>query len=191
MALTLKQVGLWLLLSGLVVGAAIAGRIDQVQVDRDGKQYQLAISSYLDVPVADLRALLTDYPEVAKANSAVESLEVISAKPAGATRIRATLKVCIWFYCRSLKQTQDMLLLSPGHLEATIVPAESDFQYGKADWLMRGERDGSRLLFTAKLTPDFWVPPLIGPYVIKKKMRKEAIETVQGIERLVLQQIKQ
>ena len=46
------------------------------------------------------------------------------------------------------------------------------------------ENEGSRLIFFAALTPDFWVPPLIGPYIIKKKMREEAVETVLGLERL-------
>ena len=81
-----------------------------------------------------------------------------------------------------------MTLLGNGHLHADVIPSESDFKYGHADWRMTVEGKGSRLLFSAALTPDFWVPPLIGPYVIKKKMREEAIETVLGLERLAANQ---
>ena len=34
------------------------------------------------------------------------------------------------------------------------------------------------------MEPDFWVPPLIGPWVIKRTMREQAITTSEGIERL-------
>lgn len=174
-----------MVLLGASIGfGASAGGIDNVAVSKDKGQYKISVSSHLDIAQPELRKLLTNYPLVAQSNPAVKSLEVVSESPAGVTRIKATLKVCVWFYCRQLKQTQDMTLLGNGHLHADIIPSESDFKHGHADWRMMVEGEGSRLLFSAALTPDFWVPPLIGPYVIKKKMREEAIETVLGLEHL-------
>lgn len=182
--MALKNRLYWVFVCCLFGQPALAGQIEQVQVERESNQYRLSISSQLAMPLAELQQLLTNYELVAQANPAIKSLEVESQTLDGITRIKATLRVCIWFYCRSLQQTQNMQLVKPGHLVADLIPAESDFRYGRADWLMSDHATGSHLTFSAALTPDFWVPPLIGPYVIKKKMREEAIETVLGLERL-------
>ena len=99
-------------------GPLSAGTIDHVAVDKTGEQYQITVSSWLNISQAGLRKLLTNYPLVANANPAVKSLQVLSASDTGVTRIQAELKVCIWFYCRKLKQTQDMTLLDDSHLRA-------------------------------------------------------------------------
>jgi hypothetical protein len=32
--------------------------------------------------------------------------------------------------------------------------------------------------------PDFWIPPLIGPWLIKRKLLSETLETVDNLEQL-------
>lgn len=131
-----------------------------------------------------LLALLTDYPRVSKANDSIQSVEVLPAPAADVTRLKAHLKICVWFYCRQLAQVQDMSLLGTGHLQAVMLPEQSDYKYGLANWRMISEGQGSRLLFDVTVEPDFWVPPLIGPAIIKRKLKQEAVETVVGIEKL-------
>lgn len=177
------SVVLWLGLS-LLAGAAQAGKVDHVAVSDDAGVYSVSVSAWLDLSQPELLRLLTDYERVIQANAAIKSVVTLPAPAEDITRLKAELEICVWFYCRALKQVQDMELLGAGYLQATMLPELSDYKSGHARWRMIAEGSGSRLLFDVTVEPDFWVPPLIGPAVIKHKLRKEAVETVIGIERL-------
>ena len=62
---------------------------------------------------------------------------------------------------------------------------QSDLRHGYARVDMWQESEGTRILIRSEVEPDFWIPPLIGPWVIKKKLRSEALETVRNLERFV------
>lgn len=168
----------------LVVSSAQAGRVDHVAVGYDKGVYQVAVSSWIALSQAELVELLTDYEKVSAANEAIKEVTILPSPAEGVTRLAATLEVCVWFYCKKLKQVQDMTLVSAGLLEAKMLPEQSDYKFGEASWHMITEHEGTRLMFNVAVEPDFWVPPLIGPMVIKRKMREEAVETVEGIEAL-------
>lgn len=167
--------------------AGIAGRVDHVDVAKQQERYEVFVSAWINLPQPALRDLLTDYLTVSQANASIKSVTVLPSPAAGITRLAAELEVCVWFFCRRLQQVQDMQLVSAGLLEAHVLPEQSDYKYGHASWRMIAEADGSRLLFAVSIEPNFWVPPLIGPAVIKRKLRQEAIETVQGLEALAFQ----
>ena len=69
-------------------------------------------------------------------------------------------------------------------LTATLVPGNSDFKGGFAQWRLEPNKAGTHLLFDAQLKPDFWIPSLVGPFILKLMLTKEAINTVQGLENL-------
>ena len=64
-----------------------------------------------------------------------------------------------------------------------VVPELSDFKYGKSRWEVSAvDADHSRIRFSYEIQPDFWVPPLIGPYFIKRKLLAAARQTITRIE---------
>ena len=40
------------------------------------------------------------------------------------------------------------------------------------------------MAFRAEIEPAFWVPPVIGPYLIARELRAQARTTAEAIERL-------
>lgn len=177
-----KWISAWLLLSWL--GASYAGQVDQVKVSRDQGRYQVNVSAWLDLPPPKLAAALASYERLTEINDAITAVSILPSPAAGVTRVQARLEACVWFFCRNFTQVQDMRWLSAQQLESNMVPQLSDFKYGRANWQLVAENQGSALQFSATLEPDFWVPPLIGPAIIKRKMQKEAVETIQGLEAL-------
>lgn len=168
----------------LFSGSSVAGRVDHIEVVKNQQRYEVLVSAWINLSQPALRDLLTDYVTVSQANAAIKSVQLLAAPTPEVTRLAAELEVCVWFFCRRLKQVQDMQLVSAGLLEARMLPELSDYKYGEASWRMIAEGEGSRLLFAVSIEPDFWVPPLIGPALIKRKLKQEAVETVQGIEAL-------
>ena len=50
-----------------------------------------------------------------------------------------------------------------------VVPGAGDIKAGRADWRFSAEGENTtRMVFDAEIEPDFWVPPLIGPYLIAR-----------------------
>ncbi len=85
-------------------------------------------------------------------------------------------------FCRRVTQVQDIVQYGQRRVEASILPALSDFRYGRAVWQL--EPDGTHTLmhFTAQLEPSFWVPPLIGPWLFENKIVDELLESATKIE---------
>lgn len=72
-----------------------------------------------------------------------------------------------------------------GDIITRIVPEASDFSYGRFHWRTRRvSAQASRIALSAELTPAFWVPPLIGPWILKHKLRAVALESCERLERL-------
>lgn len=177
------------LLLCVISTAAAAENVDQLDIVRDGDRYSIALHARLDAPLADSYAVFSDFRNLPKINDAVESVEPLPPATAGAARWRTRVRVCVSFFCTHLKQVQDVRDAHTAEryqLDATVIPALSNLRYGRADWQL--ERCGAQtcLRFNAEIEPDFWVPPLLGPWLIKRAMRREANATAAGIEALAI-----
>lgn len=176
--------GLILAVGVLLAGLARAAGIVDLHVERTNDRYRLAMRMNLEMPARALRAMVTDYAHLSRLNPAITESEVL-ARSGGVTRVRTVVQGCIAFFCFDVHQVQDVHALPDGTILAVTVPSLSDFSYGRARWhiLARGP-NACRLDFKAVLVPSFWVPPLIGPWLIRYKMRQEALRTAAVLERL-------
>ncbi|MGH8461197.1 MAG: SRPBCC family protein [Stenotrophobium sp.] len=174
----------------LCTQAAAAAQVLDVQVDRDGDRYHIDLKAHLDVPAARAYSVFSDYRNLPAINPAVRSATVLGADDDGVTRLATEVHLCVAFFCHDLKQVQDMRRIHDGDatgLSAQVLPQLSDLRYGRAEWRMRPCDGGTCLHFSAELEPGFWVPPLLGPWLIERKLRAQAITTSEGIERLAAQ----
>lgn len=72
-----------------------------------------------------------------------------------------------------------------GVLEAELLPHGGDFKGGHARWTVAAcARARSMTCLDAKivLLPAFWVPPVIGPWALRREMAQEAQRTSIGLE---------
>lgn len=141
----------------------------------------------LHVPASDAFRTFADPQNMPKINPSVESLQILPGAKPGVIRIATDVKVCALFYCRVLHQVQDMTvtpLSNGGDMHADVLPDQSDFRYGRADWRFRSIGADTQLQFQAEMEPAFWIPPVLGTWVVEKSLRRQAEETGTGIERL-------
>lgn len=178
------KLGFALWIVSLVGCAAIAGEVNSIQVIRQDEIYRVEINALINVPPDVVRSLLTDYKNLTRISPAVLESTVLSVRAKRIHRVYTITRLCILIYCTDLKQIQDMEQLPNGDLTATIVPGEGHFKRGTATWQLTDEQKSTRLLFQAGLVPNFWMPPIIGPWLIRQLLYREAVQTVQGLERL-------
>lgn len=174
----------------LAAPAVRAVLVDRIAVSRDGAVYRVAMRVKLDVPPARAWEVFSEYANLPRIHHAVREVRKLDGADSGAQRLLTEVRVCVSFYCRVLQQVQDMRPepgAAGGRLSATVLPQSRDLKSGHAVWNIRACGDGACLDFDAELEPKFWVPPLIGPWLIQRKLREEAIETSAGIERLALE----
>lgn len=170
---------------------AAAGDIRYFEVTREDGVYTVTTEVIIDAPVQRVRTVLTDYAALPQINDSVKSVQVLSTTPEqGVTRIQSDIYMCVLLFCMNVHQVQDMIDVKPGDLRAFIIVEESNFAHGRSYWrTYAGAQANTTLLhWTAVLEPDFWVPPAIGPLLIRRKLEEEALETIAGIEQVIARQ---
>lgn len=168
---------------------AQAASIDSLDITHSGSRYRMQLAATLDAPMERSFAVFEQFANLPKINDAIESAESLPAPSSDVRRLKTRVRVCVWYFCVRLNQVQD-IRTSRGdglsQMDADVIAALSNLRYGRAQWQMRSCAAQTCLLFDAEVEPDFWVPPVIGPWAIARAMRREAVTTANGIERLAL-----
>ena len=159
-----------------------AGTIRTTTVERDGDFFELAITAQIDAPVEIVYQSITDFDNLAAINPNVEQSRLVGRPKPDTQRVRSVIKVCILMFCKRVVQVQDVTRPSEYVIEAVIVPSVSDFRSGFARWQLIPQGESTLLSFSQRFEPDFWVPPLIGPWIIKRELISEVAETAMYIE---------
>lgn len=166
---------------------AQAASIGQLDITRVDARYRMQLTATLAAPARASYAVFQDFSNLPKINNAIEAVELLEAPTVDVRRLKTKVRVCVWLFCVRLNQVQDIresVTDEVSSMDAIVLPALSNLRYGHARWQMRRCGDGTCLRFDAELEPDFWIPPGIGPWAIKRAMRREAVTTAAGIERL-------
>lgn len=171
----------WLLLVSPGAGAV---QIDNLQVQRAGRDYRVSFTAVLRVPLRRVWQVLTDYGHLTALAPAIEESEILRELNPAAHRVRIRERLCVLIFCKQLTQVQIFRQHSPWELEVELDPEASDFEFGQAHWRLEGGPTTTRLRFDARLRPAFWVPPVIGPWAIKRVLRKQVATVCAGLERL-------
>ncbi len=180
---------IWALLClALASGAAAAARIDRLDVERDADAYRVVMEARIDAPSPAVWAVLTDVAHLGDLSPSFREVEVLRGAPAGIERVRTLTRFCMLFICRNVRQVQDFSRPGPRRLHASVDAAASDLSAGEADWRLQAQGTGARLLFESRIVPRFWVPPVIGTWMIQRSLGAEAQVIVGSLERIAREQ---
>ncbi len=170
-----------LLLALVGVTCAMALDLDDLRITKQRRAYQVEITFDVAAPVNQVMAVLTDYRYPDRLNPKVTKREVIRQQR-GITRVRTEIRSCVFFFCKDLVLTQDVTVVADT-IQANIVPDESDFRSGYLRWSVSSSDNGSSHIgFELVMEPDFFIPPLIGGFIIRKRLRQEILATVDNLE---------
>lgn len=159
--------------------------METAEVAHDDGRYRLDLSMRIDSAPAAVYAIVTDYDRLARiSRTIIDSAEL--EHDAGIRR-RLVTETCIWFFCFEATMVED-ITESDGSVHARIVPELSDYRYGESVWQVSASNGGTRVMYQCVIEPDFWVPPVIGTWMLKMRMREEAERTVLNIEQLTREQ---
>jgi hypothetical protein len=177
----------WLiLLCGLppTMTPAHAATVLTTTVTHESGRYHVKFEVRLQAAADKVRALITDYTREIKLSDTIVERRLLGTNEDGSLRVRVVLRACVLFFCQSMNKVTDVQTLPNGDVFVLTDPKESDFHFGREHWHFIDEGEHSRLQYEADLTPVFYVPPLIGPWLVKGRIADELETTAERLEKL-------
>lgn len=159
------------------------GEVIQSEVFYEEGHYKASLTMQIDAPVDNVYEIFTDYNNLSQlSNNITSSILVTDNSPKYIVKIKT--HNCVLFFCKDLTQTQQVLELNNGHITVEDIKGKSDFMYAKSFWHIREHEEETRVSFRTKVKPDFWLPPLLGPWLFKKRLIKETQAMLDRLEQL-------
>jgi hypothetical protein len=173
-----------LLLLGFGSAAVHAGEVRKAEVEHADGRYIVEIDVIVNAREDAVHQVLTDYAHLTRVHENIKQSEILFSLDDHTHQVRVVAEACITYFCKSMIQTQDVLETDAQTIIVTAVPEKSDFVFAHSRWKITPTENGTRVMFNTDLKPRFWVPPVIGPYLIKKKLHTASVETVLNLEKL-------
>lgn len=169
-------------LAALLLQAAAAAELRAIDVGYDGEIYTVDSVVWFDAPQDAVYEVFADWDLSPQFSSAIVEAGNITVGEDGRRGYFVKNRGCFLFYCRSVERRGTVEATPATELIASADPAGSDFELSEERWTFQREGDGTLVHYSLRMTPSFWVPPLIGPYVIKRKLREDGGEALNRIE---------
>jgi len=159
-----------------------AGSLVELQVSESGGIYHVSMVMLVHAPAEHVRSVLTDYVHIYRLNPGITESEILPSPREGVVRVRTLLEGCVGVFCKRINRVEDVREQPSGDLEARVVPERSDLRSGVVKWEIRDAGANTWVSYQGHMEPDFFIPPLIGSYFVKKHIRKEVLTSFNRLE---------
>jgi len=173
------RIYLTLLVALAVSVSATASGVSRVEVSYKDGEYRVQVEAFFTASEDVVFDILTDYNSWHGLSDMIVSSAVEGVDEDSRHRVRMVARGCVLAFCKTVEQVQWMEIGADGSITAFVVPEESDLRSGWAHTRLESVGGLTRFNHEMTLVPDFWVPPLIGPAVIRYKLRREAEDSAR------------
>lgn len=176
-------------LACLFFGAAVSAaelRFIEVERDSDKNLYTLKSITWFEADAKSLYDVLTDYDQFYRFTSAIVESKNMEPDSKGRPEYFTRMEGCVLMFCKSFVRMGHLLLQPKREIIAVTDPERSDFKKARERWQLQPERHGTLLIYEFDMVPDFWVPPVVGPYYMKRALKSGGARAINRIEALAL-----
>jgi len=158
----------------------------EVQVEHGDGAYHIYFEILINAPRNRVYEILTDYANLQELSPGIVRSELLSGEAGGDARVDITLKPCVWILCKSMHKVSTITINAYGAIVYTTVPEASDFKRGKEQVIVQETRQPgqTRVTYNASLVPDFFVPPLVGSWLMRKHIIRNLEVSNRRVEKL-------
>ena len=168
----------------LLVAPALAGAAElrSVSVDVVDGHYLMHSEVWFAARVEQLYAVMLDYDLGTRFSSVIAESKNVQPDEQGRPRFFTRHKACLLFFCMNFERYGHVEAEANIAIRATADPETSDFHTSREVWKFSQEGDGTFLIYDVDLQPKFWIPPLIGPFILKHKLVNDGSRAISRIE---------
>lgn len=165
-----------------VVG--LSAELRQIDVDRKKGLITVASETYLAAPPEAVFEILADYDGFQRISRVFTESRYLERDESGNGIVYTRAEGCVLFFCTEIERVEKLTLTPGKEIVAQAIPEKSDVDFSVARWVFEPEGNGTRLRYGLEFEPTFWIPPLIGPMIIRAKLRSRGIDAANRIEEL-------
>jgi hypothetical protein len=162
--------------------AAYSAELRDITVEKVDGRYVLNSEVWFGVGIDALFAVFLDYDLSTQFSSAIVEARDIEPDAQGRPRFYIRNRGCVLFFCFSAERNGYVLHEPNVVIEAFADPETSDFHLSEESWRFREDGDGTIVDYHLEMKPKMWIPPVIGTYVIKRRLREGGGYAIQRIE---------
>jgi hypothetical protein len=174
-----------LVLTGALGGPfAWAATMRSLDVDKNNTRYSLVADTFLAASADSIYAVLIDYDRINRISSVYKEHGYLEPDVDGTPIVYTRMEGCALFYCKSMRRVERLEMEPPYYIRTVTLPEQSDFKYAVSEWVLEPEGDGTHVTYKLELEPDFWVPPIVGPWYLKRTLMRGGSRAIQRIENI-------
>ena len=158
----------------LITGTAAGFEVLDASVDKENGVYQVFGDSVIDAPVDFVYSVLIDYDNFHKISNGIAETRFVDSDVPGELLAYTRIEACVMFFCRSAERLERISSTVNVEIQAEAIPEDSDFVVYVSRWRLVRRGNSTRVTYEAEFKPDFWMPPLISTWAIKRKLVSSA-----------------
>ena len=157
-----------------------------IDVSYDGVRLEFRLDALVQAPLAAVVAVVHDYDRLDRILPLVVESRFLGPAGDGVARVYTLMRGCLLFVCREAPHTIDVRRVHGGWSSGITVPELSRVRRGQFSWRLDQEGEESepvRVQIYGYVEPDFSVPRLLGPPLVRMWVRSELRDSIARIER--------
>jgi hypothetical protein len=165
---------------------AAAATIEELDVEKDSGRYSLEAYARLDATPESIYAVLTDFDDNAysRISRAYKESRYLEPTADGTPLVYTRMEGCMLWHCMTIERTERLETDAPNWIKSTALPEQSNFKHSTSEWMLEPDGEGTLMTYKLEMEPDFFVPPIIGPWYLKRTLSQGGLRAVTRIERL-------
>ena len=169
--------------------AAFAATMEHLEVKRSRSRYSLAVEARLAASPESIYAVLTDFDDnrYSRLSRAYKESRYLEPAADGTPIVYTRMEGCALWHCMSLERTERLETNAPHWIKSTTLPEGSNFKYSTSEWMLERDGENTKMTYKLEMEPDFFVPPVVGPWYLKRTLSQSGLFAVTRIERLARQ----
>lgn len=171
---------------------SLPATLRDVDVSRRQDRYRVVADTHLEAsPEAIYKVLLDfDNDRYQRISEIYKESSYLPPDSDGTPLVYTRVEGCLLGFCRSMRRVERLEVVTPQFIRSRTVPERSDFKYTLSEWTFAAEGDGTRVTYLMEMEPDFWLPPFVGPWFLKRTLMQGAPAAIDQIENLAQQEEK-
>jgi ribosome-associated toxin RatA of RatAB toxin-antitoxin module len=169
------------LLAWLALPAGAAGPIE-LHVDRSASVLQVRATLPVAAPAQLCYAVVADFDRLAEFIPGLRSSQVVS-EPGQPVLLRQVGEATLGISRYAIDVTLGLDIDPPRQISFTRVAGNLAVMHGR--WLITGDAARCTVDYRADLEPDFWVPPVVGPFIVRRQVQTQLEALGAEIDRRV------
>lgn len=153
-----------------------------IEVDHENGTYTMKSEVWFDATVEQVYGVFRYWDNSTKFSSAIVESRDVEPDAQGRPQFYVLNKGCVLFFCTTFERRGYVESKLNTVIFAFVDPETSDFHLSNESWRFVERNGGTVVIYDMEMKPKFWIPPGIGPYLIKRKLRNNGGRAIDRIE---------